>query len=213
MDFAIAQLALIFLPGVLWANIDKKFGAGLRPNETILFLRAFVFGITTYAVLFLLYEVAGAEFGYNELGNSADDVNIFDLRDEIALSVPLSFILSMGWLYAVKNRWLMKTIHWLGVSNRFGDEDVWSYTFNSDDAYVEYVHVRDIDQGFVFAGWVNSYSENEEERELLLREVIVYRDDGSKVVETPFIYLSRPKSNIWIEFPFRKDGYTDVKEN
>jgi Family of unknown function (DUF6338) len=210
MDFAFAQLALIFLPGIIWANIDAKYGAGLKPDQSTLLLRAFMFGLATYTAIFVLYVVFNKEFGYPVPAITQDTIDILELKDEIAWSIPLSFVLSILWLFAVRHRFLKRFLHYIGATRRYGDEDVWSYTLNSNDANVEYVHVRDISNGFIFAGWVNTYSENEDFRELLLSDVIVYLSDGTEVSRPPVLYISRPKDNIWVEFPYRKEGYADV---
>lgn len=212
MDFALAQLALIFMPGIIWANIDAKYGAGLKPQQTTLLIRAFMFGMATYATLFLIYTAFGKPFGYQDLANNPEKVDFFQLKDEIAWSIPLAFVLSVIWLWIVKFRLLVKFLHKIGATRRYGDEDVWSYTLNSDQANVEYVHVRDLDNGFIFAGWVNAYSETEDFRELLLAGVIVYDEEGTEISRPPFLYVSRPKNNIWLEFPYREEGYSDVRE-
>lgn len=212
MDFALAQLALVFMPGIIWANIDSKYGAGLKPQDTILIVRAFLFGMASYTALFLIYYFCGKEFGYAELANNTKNVDFFQLKDEIAWSIPLSFALSVVWLWAVRFRLLKKLLHKIGATRRYGDEDVWSYTLNSDHASVEYVHFRDLENGYTFAGWVNTYSESEDHRELLLQDVIVYDEEGNEISKPPSLYISRPKSNIWMEFPYREEGYTDVRE-
>jgi hypothetical protein len=61
MDFELAQLALFFAPGLIWANIDEKYGAGKPPNTVKFFVRSFLFGLTTYAVLYLTYYLLGFE--------------------------------------------------------------------------------------------------------------------------------------------------------
>jgi Family of unknown function (DUF6338) len=214
MDFAVAQLALLFLPGIIWANIDTKYGAGLKPTQTMLLVRAFTFGVATYAALYLIYFLCGVEFGYDKLARGNLEIDFFQLQDEILFSVPLSFIMAVLWLWIVRFRLLKRFLHLINATRRFGDENVWSFALNSDDATVEYVHVRDNDNGFVFAGWVNAYSENEDFRELLLSDVIVYDDTGNELYRVPVLYLARPLQNIWVEFPFSKEGYSDVgKEN
>jgi hypothetical protein len=208
VDFAIAQLALIFLPGIIWANLDRKFGTGPQPQQFTLILRSFLFGVTTYFALFLLYECFGKEFAYKDFGNNSTAIDLFNLKDEVMWSIPISLILSVIWLYSVKFRWIMRFLHKIGATNRYGDEDVWSFTLNSSQAHVEYVHVRDIENGYVFTGWVDTYSENEEFRELLLSDAIVYNDAGVEISKAPYLYLSRNKQNIWIEFPYQSNGDT-----
>ena len=203
MDFAVAQLALIFMPGIIWAGIDARFGAGLKPNQIQLIIRSFLFGMATYSVLYIIYLYLGQEFGYSSIGDTPEHLDLFHLKDEIAWSTPLSFLLSICWLWSVRLKLLVKFLHKIGASRRYGDEDVWSYTFNSSEPYVEYVHVRDIENGFVFAGWVITYSEGEDNRELLLRDVIVYNDESVEVSHAPHLYICRPRASIWLEFPYK----------
>ena len=207
MDLALAQLAIVFMPGIIWAYIDASYGAGPRPQQSILLIRAFLFGMATYCTLFLLYSACGKRFGYGSLGSDVVRLDIFQLKDEISWSIPLSFVLSVGWLYAVRNRLLMKFLQWIGVTRRYGGEDVWSHTLNSGQPHVEYVHFRDLENGYVFAGWIHVYSENENEgrRELLLRDVIVYDEEGAEICRLPNLYISRPNDNIWVEFPYNQE--------
>jgi hypothetical protein len=203
VDFAVAQLALIFMPGIIWAGIDARFGAGLKPDQIQLIIRSFLFGMATYSVLYIIYFYLGQDFGYSSIGAIPEHFDLFQFKDEIAWSIPLSFLLSICWLWSVRFKLLVKVLHKIGASRRYGDEDVWSYTFNSSQPYVEYVHVRDIENGFVFAGWVNTYSEGEDNRELLLRDVIVYNDESVEVSQAPYLYICRPRASIWLEFPYK----------
>lgn len=207
MDFALAQLALIFTPGILWANIDAKYGSGLKPRQITLLIRAFLFGMTTYFVLFQIYRYCGKAFAYVELGSDVNKIDLVELWDEIFWSIPLSFVLAIVWLLSVRFKVFMKFLHFIGATRRYGDEDVWSFTLNSGNAAVEYAHFRDLENGYIFAGWISTYSENGDNRELLLRDVIVYDEEGTKISSPPFLYISRPRANIWLEFPFRAEGY------
>jgi len=204
MDIALAQLALVFLPGIIWASMNETYGTGPRITSVKLALHSFLFGVTTYSVLYLIYSVIGTEFSVHSIENH-NTLLITDFIDEITWSIPLSILLSIFWLYAVRFRWVMKILSKIGASSRFGPEDVWSFTFNSTQAHVEYVDIRDLENGFIFSGFVNAYSENEEVREILLRDAIVYDAEGVEISRPPHLYLSRDRSNLWIEFPYRED--------
>lgn len=193
------------------SNIYARYGVGPKPQQTTLLIRAFLFDTYTYCILYLLYSICGKTFGYDSLALDDKSIDLIELKDKIAFSVPLSLALSIVWLYSVKYRWVMKIFHRIGVSSRFGDEDVWSFTFNTFEADKQFVHIRDLENGFIFEGWVDTYSENEEIREILLREAITYNESGDKISEAPFLYLSRPKQDFWIEFPIQ-EGETDVEE-
>ena len=97
---------------------------------------------------------------------------------------------------------LTRFLQSIRATKKYGDEDVWDYTFNSELTAVQYVHVRDLEHEFVFAGWVNAFSETEKTRELLLRDVVVSNFDGKELYTVPHLYLSRPVDDVLIEFPY-----------
>jgi hypothetical protein len=84
----------------------------------------------------------------------------------------------------------------LAVWNRRRD-----YIFNSPFPAVEYVHVRDFANQFVFAGWVTTFSESGKLRELVLRDVQVFDFDGALLYEVPLMYVARKPEDIHVEFP------------
>jgi hypothetical protein len=207
MDLALAQLALIFLPGIIWASIDARYGVGLRPNQFALMLKSFLFGVATHTVLFLLYTALGYNYGYAEILNNNQGAGLINFMDEIAISIPLSVAMSIIWLYLITYRIFMKLLHYINATKRYGDEDVWSFTLNSNQPHVEYVHLRDIKNGFIFAGWVNTYSENEPIREILLRDAIVYNDQGEKISEAPHLYIAgHPQEPVRMGALLRRAG-------
>lgn len=206
MNLAVAQIALIFLPGIIWATIDCKYGAGLRPDQFTLILRSFLFGVAAHSVLYVIYGMFSVRYGYTEVAGANAQIDLVEFMDEIFWSLPLALVMSILWLYAVKNRLLARFLNRIGATKRYGDEDVWSFTFNSGQPHVEYVHVRDLPTGMTFAGWVNAYSENEMIRELLLKDAIVYNEAGDAISEAPHLYIAREKISIWIDFPYREKG-------
>jgi hypothetical protein len=201
VDFALAQLALIFLPGIIWANLDATYGSGPKVDKPTLALNAFLFGITTYAVVYLVYRIFCKEFSTNAL-NGVEAISLVDFIDEILVSIPTSFLLAVIWLYSVRYRWIMKLLNYIGATRRFGLEDVWSFTFNSNQPHVEYVDVRDVQNGFVYSGYVNAYSETEDYRELLLVDAKVYDEEGDEITDAPHLYISMPRDKVWVEFPY-----------
>ncbi|MGB2126951.1 hypothetical protein [Planktomarina sp.] len=137
MNSELAQLALIFMPGLIWANIDEKYGAGKPPDHVKFFVRVFLFGMSTYVALYGLYSLAALFFKELESGyyGWAEDITNPDLSafiDEIFWSVPLSLFLSVLWLYAVRDKVLRKLLHHLNATERLGDEDLWSTILDDD---------------------------------------------------------------------------------
>ena len=172
MDIFFLQLVLLFIPGIVWERIDNRFGVN-RPNTQFDILRrAFCFGLTSYIVLFLAAAMVNGAWhhwhpnrprlvhlsmvAFQKDAYTLDASSVWEI---IAASVA-ALVLSIIWLYVTNNKipvWIMQRI---GATRRFGDEDVWDFTFNSKRAEVEYVHVRDFDNQLTYAGWVEVFSGN-----------------------------------------------------
>jgi hypothetical protein len=108
------------------------------------------------------------------------------------------------WLYTNTYKLVTRFLQWIKATKRYGDEDVWVYTFNSGRPEVEYIHLRDYEKKITYAGWVEAFSETEKQREVRLRDVIVYDFAGNTLFDTPRMYLARKMDNIDIEFPYRE---------
>jgi hypothetical protein len=199
------QLAIIFLPGIIWARLDVRYALRVKPSDTEFVLRAFLFGICSYCVTFLLYSVFGWKFTVADLSEAKSKyVLTTDIIKEIGSAIGIGSILAILWLYASNYKLLTVFLQKIGATKTYGDEDVWDFTLNSKDASVEYVNFRDFSNNIVYAGWVNTFSETEKLRELVLRDVEVYDFDGKKLFAVPLLYLARSPENIHIEFPYRK---------
>lgn len=204
IDLLIFQLAIIFLPGIIWASLDASYAAKIKRSEGQFFLRAFLFGIVTYTVEFLIFMTIQRPFRMADLADaSSHDVVSHDILIEVLFALPVGTVLAIIWLYAARHKLLTRFLQIIGATRRYGDEDVWDYTFNSADAAVEYVHVRDFEQQCVYAGWVNTFSETDRVRELVLLDVIVYDAGSEELYRTPRLYLARPADAIHIEFPYQ----------
>lgn len=91
---------------------------------------------------------------------------------------------------------------WLKLTNKYGDENLYSYFLNAKE--VEEVYVRDIENGLTYHGLINSFSENDDIKELVLIDVVVYEYESSKkLYELDKIYLSKSKESLIIELPYK----------
>ncbi len=203
VDLLILQLAIIFLPGIIWARFDASYAAKVKPSEGQFLLKTFLFGITTYAVEFVIFTATGRRFQMADLADATThEVVSLDVLFEVLWALVIGLVLSIAWLYAARYKLLTRVLQRIGATKKYGDEDVWDYTFNSKDAAVEYVHFRDFANQCVYAGWVNTFSETDRLRELVLLDVVVSNFDGEELYRTPRLYLARPVDAIHIEFPY-----------
>lgn len=201
MDVLLVLLALFLVPGMIWATLDSQYGGVARVQPLGLLLRALQLGAVTIAALYGLYLSSGTPFFDLRLVDGTGIVDLRSVLDEISFAILLSVFLSVLWLRLRTHRIPLKLLHILGATRRYDDESVWMFLFNSHQSPVEYVHVRDVRNGVVMCGWIDSFSERDGIRELVLRDAIVYDQMGGIVSEPPHLYIARPPEDIWIEFP------------
>jgi hypothetical protein len=200
MSIFFFQLAIIFLPGLIWERVDAQFLQKRVPTQFDVRRRTFVFGLVAYLATYALAAMAGLKFeliipNKEEIFLGATAVN------QVIVTTVVAFMCSILWMYVVKFDLLTKFVHLAGATKQYGDEDVWDFTFNARDKNVEYVHLRDFDKKIVYAGWVELFSGTEKVRELVLHNVEVFDFDGNQLFASPRVYVARPMDNIDIEFP------------
>jgi hypothetical protein len=207
MDIFFFQLVIIFIPGIIWERLDAQFGPSKAINQFDILRRTFIFGLAAYVVTFCIYWLLSwliTDLNF-QLFKFAKDTEFLDgssIKLIFAASV-VSIGCSVVWLYASTYKLPTQLLQRMKATRRYGDEDVWDFTFNSGRPEVEYIHLRDFEKKITYAGYVEAFSETEKQRELRLRDVLVYDFEGNVLFETPRVYLARKMDNIDIEFPYR----------
>lgn len=210
IDLLFLQLAVVFLPGLIWTQIVATYGMKERPGTAEFLVRAFIFGFLAYVPVYLGYRFFDVEFSFLalQIGDSAAPVGdqqhflYRDFMDEIAWSSIMAVVFSFVWIRGSANRWLIRMLNRARIGTH-GTDDIWSYTFSQQRPEVDYVRVRDLERSIIYEGWVHAYSETRKPRELLLRNAIV-RDETNEPVDVPLLYMARAESDIIIEFPLRE---------
>ena len=205
------QLAVVFVPGLIWSSIVDRLCTKVSPrSEFSAVIRAFGFGIGSYFVYFAAYY-AICRLGTGNWPTLLDSIKVAPGAGELRVVRPqdvlfasmLAVVLAVVWATASNRKLFMRFMQWAGVTRKFGDEGVWEYAFNMGTASVEYVNVRDFQNKVAYAGFVKAFSEGGEFREILLDQVRVSElDSGAHLFEMPMIYLSRTRDSLHIEFPF-----------
>ncbi len=215
VDVLVLQLAILFLPGLIWAGLDARYVLQSKPSDSEFFLRAFLFGLASYAITFIIYSLCGQSFTIVVIENigTHNDVVTPSIFKEVLVATAISFILAVLWIYAASYKLLWNFLRLIRATKRYGDEDVWDFTLNSRETAVEYIHFRDFENKLVYAGWVSTFSETDKLRELVLYNVQVFDFDGEMQYEVPLLYLARKPENIHIEFPYRTKLPPDTGEN
>jgi hypothetical protein len=168
-------------------------------------MQAFLFGLVSYSATFVIFTLIGRPFTVIDLGAKDSAALVTPaIAIEVICAVGVSILLSVLWLYLTNYKLVTRALQKIGATKTYGDEDVWDFTFNSQKAAVEYVHLRDFEKQIVYAGWVNTFSETDKLRELVLNNAQIYDFEGRLMFEIPSIYLARSPDNIHLEFPYRE---------
>ncbi len=206
LDLLILQVAILFVPGLIWARLDARYGLTPKVSETEFLLSAFQFGLVSHGVTFCIFQFLGWTWPFHtaDLSDAASKAVVGgDVMKEILWAAGVAFILSILWIYGATYSWLTRFLQFIGATHKFGDVDIWDYTLNSPSAVAEYVHFRDFQNSLVYAGWVETFSETEKLRELTLTDVRVYDFEGAMLYESPMIYIARNPDSIQLEFPYK----------
>ncbi len=202
LNLFVAQVAVIFLPGIIWARLDARYAAKDKRSDLDFFIATFIFGVVAYAVTFAGYAMFHQTFRLIDFKAAADTtVLTAQIGWEILIATAVGFVLAILWVYAATWKLLTRFLQLIRATKRYGDEDVWDFTFNSAGPYTRFVNVRDFDKKIVYTGRVNAFSESEKLRELTLYEVEVYDFDANFMYDVPHLYLARKPDDIHIEFP------------
>lgn len=202
LNLFIAQVAVIFLPGIIWARMDNRYCALEKRSDLDFFVATFIFGVVSYATTFAIFLLLNWHFFPIDFKEAQDrTVLTRAIGIEILDATIVGFLLAIAWVYASTWKVLTHLLQFLRATKKYGDEDVWDFTFNSRDDSVRFVNVRDFEKKIAYTGWVNAFSESGKLRELTLFDVQLYDFEGSFMYSVPRVYIARKPDDIHIEFP------------
>ncbi len=196
------SLVLIFIPGILCYGIVAALGEKKDRDNVTIFLQIFMYGVCSYLL------VAGAHWlrpGWFPDITTLAILNPAEIEkskiDPAVIAVASGFGVAQGVLVTLNlnRQFLLKLLRRIGLTGRFGDEDVWTLLLNST-ATDNYVTIRHRDNGLIYQGYVSGFSSGGERRELLIINVIVFdADTVEEVGEIPFLYLAFKEDEITLE--------------
>jgi hypothetical protein len=190
------ELALIFIPGFIWMKIHSRYGFKGEKTQFDLILNAFIFGVLSYAFLYIVYRYQGWDLKLFELESDSKKLIQPDVFPEIMEAMLIAVIAGVLGLYMENHKLFTRFVQKIGATKTYGDEDVWDFVFNSRSRAVNFVHFRDFEQRVTYAGFVEIFSETGRLREMVLREVIVYDFRGTEMYRVPRLYLAKDPVNV-----------------
>ena len=204
------RLIILLLPGVISALLVEVLTVHKKWSQFRFGLYSVVLGLIAYAVLQTLaaaFNGALHEFNitcfnpvnltfWDSLFDDTKPVKSGEVLIAVVLSIPIGYFAS----FTITKKWINRLGYKLKVTEKYGDESLYYYSLNSPD--VSWVRVRLDNKGLIYEGWRQSFSEDEHGRELVLRDVKVYRlVDSAFLYNLPVAYLSASYQDLVIEFP------------
>ena len=205
IDTALVKLMLLAMPGIVSFLLYRKL-TGKKTERTWQDIgEVAIFSLVDYALLGGIYAVISLIFNlalkvaFFEVFLS--DASAFSSWYEIALACGIGMIVPFVASVMYTRSWFNRFGYRLGITNRRFDRDVWD-SFHSRIGS-KWVFVRDHKVDLVYYGWIQSYSESGQVRELLLRDVRVYKNKQAtgEIYSADALYVSRNSDDLSIEIP------------
>ncbi|HLX52866.1 MAG TPA: hypothetical protein VKR58_02940 [Aquella sp.] len=193
------KLIIILIPGALGAIIINRLTIHKDWSPFIYTLNAIIIGLFGYLMLQLTLSLitflrnlcsctCHYEYKSLEIWNTISDSKVIPYKEVLGASF-FGIILGFLGAYLDYNGIINKLGKKLKISNKYGDENLFSHFLN--DKETENVYIRSIKDNLTYRGSINSYSENDSVSEIVLDTVSVYNyTDSELLYEIDKIYLS-----------------------
>jgi len=209
-ELAVA-IAIVLFPGLIATVIADKLIVHYAKWGTFKYgIYSFVFGVGCYVAVQVLATA------WNCLPDGMPDVLPIQSRLDVwslvapnggkstvdlvevmvaTLFAPFAALLAA---YLVNHKMLNRLAKRLSISQKYGDENLFSFYLNSQE--ITWIYVRDREKGLTYQGMVVSYSESESMQELVLAHVTVFGyEDSEEYYKVPSVYLTKPMGTFVIE--------------
>lgn len=210
IDATLLRILILLLPGLTGRLFFQRLKANSHRTAWQAFVEVFLFAFASYIVagllLSLVAPIASSDNSNRLLQVGSQNIDAIYKEDSqidwpelyVAILVSVLVAILVAWVH---NRKLMNRFgRWVGITQSFGDDDVWEYIHNSPD--IDWVYLRDKRQGLTYYGQISSYSDSYQPREIMMSNVVAYDNTtGEELYIVDGVYLSRATEEITIEIP------------
>lgn len=194
------KLIIILVPGAIASLIYERLTIHKKWTSFEFIVMSILFGGLSYILAQYAHNLLGfLETGaLDEFWNNlpSKEIPFYAVSSALVSSIFIGLISSSIDHYKVANRIGKKIL----ISNKYGDENLYSYFLNANN--IKEVYFRDKAKGLTYHGEVESFSEADDFKELVLRDVKVYSYENSELFyEIDKLYIARSKDDITMEVP------------
>src|ERR1043165_2856370 len=193
-------IRIVFLvsPGIITSLLYRHIRGKTQRRDWEDFLEIFLFSLVDYALYDVLALTLNKIFGlsfdltiFTEFLKVSEPVYGLRIVYAALIGIPIAFAAS----YMEEYKIIHKFARWAKATKRLGDEDLWDYLNRSPD--IKWVYVHDHKHDLYYYGWIQAWSDPYKEREILLREVDVFKNSTAEFLyKTDVLYLSRSSADL-----------------
>lgn len=199
----ILRLAVLLTPGLIAALLIDSLTIHKPWGQFRFLLHTFILGVVSYLFLYIVSValnylcLSSAIFnGLDAFFNEGVGIGWKDVLAGSLAAIVIGLILST----AIQKKWLFRIARLLNVSDKYGEESLFYFALGSPES--SWARVRLIDEGLLYEGYAQSFSEDDGNVEILLSQVKVYTHPSAAYqFDLPTAYISMAKSKVIIEFP------------
>ncbi|MBD3675708.1 MAG: hypothetical protein HUJ26_19525 [Planctomycetaceae bacterium] len=199
------RLLLLFFPGIICHIVVEWFTVHRERKPHQVFLLCFVYGMLAYCLYHAASQILRIPTLTMDVLNFSNESSRNDKETQVIKGWEIFAVtcagvfLGLAFSFIHKKKWAHRLALACGITAKFGELDVWEYALASPDT--EWVVLRDHKNGLMYQGQVLTFSDNEEEREIILKQVNVFDEkSGDFRFEVDKIYISRRKDDMTLEF-------------
>ncbi|EKO14447.1 hypothetical protein [Leptospira kirschneri] len=189
------RIILVLIPGFLTTLLFRYLGTHRDYSNFYFIVLSSVFGLSNYLVLEVLFQLLNllkcififiTKRGliienklFVSLWGSLIDRSFKVEPIEIIFASVIALISAIFYIWVYQKKIILRFANTrLHITNKSGDDDIWSHYLNSEE--VTWVWIRDFNRSLTYFGRVKAFSDSGTQRELFMTDVSVYTISGKK---------------------------------
>jgi hypothetical protein len=204
------KLIILFLPGIIATTIVSSLISRSKLSNRDYAVSVILLGFTSYFTANILHNIVIIiekrfdNYKYLEpefirgLLEKDFNFNLGEVLFACLCAVAIGFITTKIINFGVLHSFARK----INISNSTSEEDTWgSLFYNCNKGIKNWVYIIDKDLDIVYGGYVTEHSRDHNENELLLENVVCYKNSNRdiKLREFDKLYISKNKNDLIIE--------------
>ena len=188
---------MIYLPGILWAQTDRKHGFGTDQSWQAMLFKIHVFGVFTYILLVFILNGIGMIFDITELQKNlfiklSDDFNPAVIQTEIVSAIPLAIVMSICWLYVINYELIEKFLIRIKAIDPAKHSSVFNYILQSAEKNEKFICITNNENKCKYIGQIETYSETKGVAIIILNDVTILDLNDNLIKQVEKILLCTP---------------------